>query len=114
MEIVKNKPDRNRPIQITDAKQFMVSTKKAKEADTVVSVKPEAMEEALKGFNEGKNRIISYDHKPKKFELLAMSEDMISTLICDSEVMEEFLKPDYIKELRKLEELKRQLKEKKK
>ena len=68
MEIVKNKPDRNRPIQIIDAKQFMVSTKKTKEADTIVSVKPEVMEEAVKDFNEEKNRIVSYQHKPKKSE----------------------------------------------
>jgi hypothetical protein len=53
------------------------------------------------------------DFGDEMFELLAMSEDLISTLICKSEVMEEFLKPDHIKELKKLEELKRQLKEKK-
>jgi hypothetical protein len=38
---------------------------------------------------------------------------LISTLICKSEVMEEFLKPDHIKELRKLEELKENFKREK-
>ena len=52
------------------------------------------------------------DFGDEMFELLAMSEDLISTLICKSEVMEEFLKPDNIKELKKLEELKIELKEK--
>lgn len=47
MEIVKNKPDRNHPIQIIDAKQFMVSTKKAKEADAITSVKPTKSEGSL-------------------------------------------------------------------
>lgn len=50
------------------------------------------------------------DFGDEMFELLAMSEDLISTLICKSEVMEEFLKPDHIKELKRLEELKRQFK----
>lgn len=47
MEIVKNKPDRNRPIQIIDAKQLMVSAKKAKEADVIMSVKPTKSEASL-------------------------------------------------------------------
>lgn len=47
MEIVKNKPDRNRPIQIIDAKQFMVSAKKAKEVDAIMSVKPAKSEASL-------------------------------------------------------------------
>jgi len=52
------------------------------------------------------------DFGDEMFELLAMSEDLITTLITQSEVMGEFLKPDHIKELRKLEEIKKQLKEK--
>ena len=52
------------------------------------------------------------DFGDEMFELLAMSEDLITTIITKSEVMEEFLGPEHAKELRKLEELKRQLKEK--
>lgn len=40
------------------------------------------------------------------FDLLCMSTDLITTLITNSEVMEEFLKPDHVRELRKLRELK--------
>jgi hypothetical protein len=58
------------------------------------------------------HEVVWDDFGDEMFELLAMSEDLISTLICKSEVMEEFLKPDHIKELKKLEEIKRQLKEK--
>lgn len=49
------------------------------------------------------------DFGDEMFELLCMSEDMITTLITKSEVMEEFLSPDYNKELRKLRELKEKL-----
>ena len=53
------------------------------------------------------------DFGDEMFELLAMSEDMLSTLITESKTMEEFLSPEHNKELRELKELKRQLKEKK-
>lgn len=45
------------------------------------------------------------------FNLLAMSEDMITTLITRSEAMQEFLKPNHLQELRRLQELKAELKE---
>lgn len=80
MDVVKNKSERKNPIQIIDTKQFMVSTKKVKEADSMVSVKPEAMEEAVKDFNEGKNRIISYEHKPTKSEA-SLFLDLNSVLV---------------------------------
>ena len=44
------------------------------------------------------------------FNLLAMSEDMITTLITRSEAMQEFLKPNHLQELRRLQELKAELK----
>jgi len=45
------------------------------------------------------------------FNLLTMSEDMITTLITRSEAMQEFLKPNHLQELRRLQELKVELKE---
>ena len=44
------------------------------------------------------------------FDLLCMSEDLITTLITKSEVMEEFLSPEYNSELRKLKKLKEEMK----
>lgn len=52
------------------------------------------------------------DFGDEMFELLAMSEDLLSTIITKSAVMEEFLGPEHKKELRKLEELKEELKKK--
>ena len=44
------------------------------------------------------------------FDLLCMSENLISTLITNSEVMEEFLTPEHNSELRKLQKLKEEMK----
>ena len=68
MEDAKNKPDKDKPIQIIDAKLFMRSAIKVNDVDYMISISPEAAEEAVKDFNEGKNQIISYEHKPKKSE----------------------------------------------
>lgn len=47
---------------------------------------------------------------PEMFDLLCMSEEMITTLITKSEVMEEFLSPDHLDELKNLRKLKEQMK----
>ena len=47
---------------------------------------------------------------PEMFDLLCMSEDLITTLITMSEVMEEFLSPDYTDELKALRKLKDEMK----
>ena len=47
---------------------------------------------------------------PEMFDLLCMSEEMITTLITKSEVMEGFLSPDHLDELKNLRKLKEQMK----
>lgn len=47
---------------------------------------------------------------PEMFDLLCMSEDLITTLVTKSEVMEEFLSPDHSEELKSLRKLKREMK----
>ena len=50
------------------------------------------------------------DFGGEMFDLLCMSEDLITTLITKSKVMEEFLSPDCASELRKLQKLKEEMK----
>ena len=52
------------------------------------------------------------DFGDEMFELLAICERQLNHIITTSKVMEEFLKPDHVKELRELEKYRKQLNEK--